>query len=327
MKFCKDINSISLDRPAAVSLGKFDGLHIGHRLLMDRLAAAKEEGLTSVAVTFSIPPNALDGTNYRVLSTEPEKEWIFDKADVDILLELDFSERLRSMEPETFLQMLTEKIPVQCIVAGTDFRFGKNRSGDYGTLIACEEKFGYHAEIVEKLQDNGEDISSTRIRKEVEAGNIPEANRLLGYTYFITGEVVVGNQLGRTIDVPTANLLPPVEKLLPPNGVYASVTEVDGKFYAGISNIGRKPTVGDGEPLGVETHLFGFSEDIYGKTIRVELVDYIRPEAKFGSLSELKEHMAKDMERSRELLEQQVTRADGRAIYHCGYEDYVLEAF
>ena len=302
MKFYEDLNSVDITAPCAISLGKFDGLHIGHKLLMDELNRAKQTGLLAAAVTFSIPPNALDGEDYRVLTTREEKLWIFEQAGIDALIELPFTKDLRAMEPEAFLSMLTEKIPVKEIVAGTDFRFGKNRSGDYRTLQENEGRFGYKAVIFEKIRDAGIDISSTRIREAVKAGDLAEANRLLGYDYFLAGKVVVGNQLGRTIQVPTANLLVPDEKLLPPNGGYVTRLTVDGKVYGGISNIGYKPTVGEGEPLGVETHIFDFDEDIYGKQIWVSFLKYLRPEKKYDSLEALKKQIDADIRTSREIL-------------------------
>lgn len=324
MKYYNDITEIDLLQPAAISLGKFDGLHIGHRLLMDKLAEAKKEGLASVAITFDLPPNALDDSDFLVLSTREEKEWIFEKAGVDILLVLPFTKELRNMEPEEFLDMLTTIIPVKRIVAGTDFRFGKNRRGDYRTLIEYGEKSGYHADIVEKIQDNGRDISSTRIREEVVKGNILEANRLLGHLYFSFGTVIHGNHLGRTIQVPTANIRPEEGKLLPPNGGYISITEIDGKSYAGISNIGYKPTVGESQPFGIETYLFDFDEDIYGKKIRVSLVDFIRPEKKFDSFEELKIQIKKDIDESRDKIRDMCTVRDGQYVYECGFEEVIL---
>ncbi len=304
MKFYEDLNSVEITDPCAISLGKFDGLHIGHKLLMNELNKAKQNGLLAVAVTFSIPPNALDGEDFRVLTTKAEKLWIFEQAGIDVLIELPFTKELRSMEPEEFLSVLTEKIPVKRIVAGTDFRFGKNRSGDYRTLQENEGRFGYKAVIFEKIQDDGEDISSTRIREAVKAGNLEEANRLLGYDYFLAGTVVVGNQLGRTIQVPTANLLVPREKLLPPFGGYVTRLTVDGTVYGGISNIGYKPTIGDNEPLSVETHIFDFNEDIYGKQIWVSFLKYLRPEKKYESLDALKAQIDLDIKTSKEILKE-----------------------
>lgn len=302
MRFFKTLEGTGIHTPCAVSLGKFDGLHTGHRLLMDELVQAKKEGLLSVAVTFSIPPNALDPGDYQVLSTRQEKEWIFAQAGVDALIELPFSRELRAMEAEAFLRLLTDSLPVKRIVAGTDFRFGKGRSGDDQTLLAFEKELGYQAKIVEKLQDSGMDISSTRIREAVKRGDLKEANRLLGYAYFVSGEVVYGNQIGRTIGVPTANLLPPAQKLLPPTGGYVTQVTVDGVCYGGISNIGYKPTVGDAQPLGIETHLFDFDQDLYGRQIRVSFLEYLRPEQKYESLDALKRQIDADMKTSRKIL-------------------------
>ena len=199
--------------------------------------------------------------------------------------------------------MLTEKIRVKEIVAGTDFHFGYQCKGDYRLLQQCADRFGYRVRIFEKKQFEGADISSTRIRGLLTDGKIQKANELLGYEYFFYGKVVHGNELGRTISAPTANLLPSADKLLPPFGVYAVHVRVDGREYNGIANIGKKPTVKGHYPAGVETFIFDFHEDIYGQIIKVSLCEYIRPEQKFRSLEELKTQMEKDIAACRKILE------------------------
>ena len=174
------------------------------------------------------------------------------------------------------------------IVAGTDFHFGYQRAGSFRELQQYADDLGYEAVIVKKKQYKGEDISSTRIRKEIAEGNMEEANYLLGYSYFLTGPV-------RTIGIPTANQRPEEFKLLPPKGVYAVEILAEGKQYDGISNVGCKPTIEGVNPMGVETFLFDYSGNLYGKDIKVSFLKFIRPERKFGSLAELKAQMDRDI--------------------------------
>ena len=167
-------------------------------------------------------------------------------------------------------------------------------------ITACA--YGYDVKVVGKALADGREISSTYIREELMAGRVGQAGRLLGYPYFVQGEVVHGNEIGRTLNAPTANLLPPREKLLPPFGVYVTRAEVDGRAYGGITNVGRKPTIAGDSPVGVETHLFDFSAWIYGKEMKVEFLKAVRPERKFASLEELKSQMAEDMAYGRRCL-------------------------
>lgn len=183
------------------------------------------------------------------------------------------------------------------IVAGTDCGFGHQRAGNAELLQKLAPEYGYKAVIIEKEQDEHRDISSTYIREQLDAGHIAKANKLLGEPYAIHGEVVHGNHIGASVlGFPTANLLPPPEKYLPRFGVYASRILIDGKYYGGVSNIGAKPTIHGENPVGVETFILGLEPgiDLYGKNIEVQLLDFERPEQRFGGLEELKARIALD---------------------------------
>lgn len=299
MEYIKSTMDFHIGEPSVVTLGKFDGLHLGHRYLMEELTRGKQQGLTSVVFTFDIPPRALGQEGYRVLSTNEEKVHIFEEAGVDYLIECPFTEEFRSLSPHAFLEMLTGKICVRRMVAGTDFCFGHKRSGTYRELREFAPEFGYEAVIVDKMQYKGADISSTRIRECISRGDMEEANHLLGYEYFVSAPVRHGNALGRTIGFPTANQLPPGEKLLPPNGVYAVHAVVNGKTYCGVCNIGRKPTIGGNYPVGIETFFFDFHGDIYDRDLRVSFVKFIRPEKKFVSVEALAAQIERDKETCR----------------------------
>ena len=303
MKVIKDTLDFQIEEPSIISLGKFDGIHAGHHLLMEALADGKKRGLKSVVFTFSISPKMHFDHELKMLTTDEEKMLLLEEAGVDYVIECPFNEAIMHMKAEDFLKMLTEKIAIREIAAGTDFRFGYQRSGDYRLLEKCAGKYGYRVTIYEKKQFEGADISSTRIRELLAGGEIEKANELLGYEYFFYGKVIHGNELGRTISAPTANLLPSPDKLLPPFGVYAAHVKVGEKEYQGIANIGRKPTVKGNYPAGVETFIFDFRENIYGQAIKVSLCGYIRPEQKFRSLEELKAQMEKDIAVCRKILD------------------------
>lgn len=300
MKYIRHTTDFHISEDTVVSLGKFDGIHRGHGRLMEYLKEKKRLGLKTVIFTFDIPPRQkTEAQNAgKVLTTNEEKARLFEEMGMDYLLECPFTQEIMHMEPEDFVKMIVGRLNIKSLVVGSDFHFGHNRRGDYHLLKKLAKTCGYEVEVVEKVQENGRDISSTFVREEISAGRIENANRLLGYRYFVQGEVVHGNEMGRLFQAPTANLLPAEEKMLPPYGVYVTRTSICGhkdKAYGGITNVGCKPTIEGNHPVGVETHLFDFQEWIYGKEIKVEFLTKIRDEKKFNSLEELKCQMNKDI--------------------------------
>lgn len=304
MDYISKTTDIRITEPTVVSLGKFDGLHEGHKLLVEAMLKKKrEQGLVPVMFTFDIPPRtALGDQSLKVLTTNAEKEYIFAKTGVDYLIEYPFTDQVRAMEPEDFVGMLAERLHVKCIVAGTDFRFGHNRAGSYETLRALGPVYGFETVIVDKKRYEDRDISSTFIREEIQAAHMERANLLLGYEYFVLGRVLHGRKLGRKLGIPTVNLIPPKDKLLPPFGVYVSRVLLDGKLYGGITNVGKKPTIAGENPIGVETNIFDCDGDFYGKEILVQFLTFLRPERKFDSIEELKAEMARNAAQGREYL-------------------------
>ena len=296
MKYIKNTTDFYIDRPTVISLGKFDGIHRGHELLMEKLSMKKEEGLATAVFTFDIPPKKnTEHANVQVLTTNEEKVHIFESLGIDYLVECPFTDEIMHMEPEAFLEMLVKKLQVKCIVAGEDFHFGHNRRGDYRMIRDYADIYGYEAVIVPKIQEDNRDISSTYVREKIAEGDIEKANHLLGYRYFIEGTVTHGKQIGRKIGFPTINILPPEEKLLPPFGVYLTEVMIGEQSYSGVTNVGRKPTIEGKNPVGVETHLLDFKEDIYDKKVTVEFLKRIREERKFKNVEELKEQMMHDI--------------------------------
>lgn len=297
MKYITKTLDYKIETPSVITLGKFDGLHKGHELLMEHLKEISDvNGYNSIVFTFDIPPN-INANNEasKVITTNNEKKYIFEQTGIDYLFECPFTKEVMCMEPETFIAWLVRQFNIKAIVVGNDFHFGHNRAGDYKTLIEYSDKYGYEVNVINKIQYDGRDISSTYIREEIEKGNIKLSNKLLGYNFFINGEVIHGKKLGRTIGIPTINLPIPEDKIIPPYGVYVSKVIVGDKWYMGVSNIGKKPTIEGDNPVGIETFIIDFCQDIYGKNVNVELVDFVRAEKKFDSIDALKEQMNNDI--------------------------------
>lgn len=306
MRVIRDIEEIQkLElKNTAVALGKFDGVHKGHRMIMDRLCRAKTNGYISLVFTFSGNPNcrARAEEEEKKLFTEEEKLLVYEKLGIDIIIIYPLSSGILEMEPETFVKdILSEKLGAGLVICGENFRFGRGRRGDAELLSELSCHFGYTADIVPMMKLHDRVISSTVIRDMIKRGDIAAAEEMLGHRYTIVGKVVHGNAIGRTLDTPTANIEPDRDKLLPPNGVYISCCCIDGKMYKGVTNIGCKPTVrNDGDVMGVETCFLDFDGDLYGRILEIELMCFTRPEKKFSGLSELKAQLEKDKRLGRE---------------------------
>lgn len=294
------IKQFHIDEPTALTIGKFDGLHRGHEKLISYLQEKQKDGLKSVVFTFDIPPKKLtDGEGIRLLSTNSEKQALFEERGIDYMIQCPFTQEVMCMEPEDFVDWIVTNLNVKSIVVGEDCRFGHNRRGDHRLLAQLASRYGYELKVVHKLQFEGRDISSTYIREEILKGNMELAARLLGHPYSVDGIVQTGNQIGRTIGVPTANIEAGSTKLLPPFGVYAASIDVRGERFFGIANIGRKPTIKPKEgvcnPIGIEMHILNFSRDIYGVPVRISFYVFERPERKFDSILDLQAQIKKDI--------------------------------
>lgn len=309
MEYIKGTTTFKIAESTVLSLGKFDGIHRGHELLMDYVSKKKREGLKAVIFTFDIPPRkSLKRIQSRVLTTNQEKVRLFEEIGIDYLIECPFTPEIMSMEPEAFIEMIVKQLNVKSLVVGKDFHFGHKRRGDYRMLEKYADYYGYEVEVVDKMQEDGRDISSTFIREKILEGDIEKANQLLGYQYFVDGMVLHGRKMGRAVlGIPTINLIPEEEKLLPPFGVYLSITKWNGKFYPGITNIGCKPTIDGVNPIGIETHIFDFDKDIYGEEVKISFICKVREEKKFESLDLLKKQMSEDIECGREHFQHWVT--------------------
>ena len=287
MEYMKGIDGLYIQEETAVTLGKFDGVHRGHQKLLSRILEKKN--LKSVMFT-------INGRKSGFVLTDEEKRFMLEKTGLSYLIDCPFIPSVSGMEAEDFVrEILVNRLHAKSIVVGKDFHFGYKRGGDATLLLWLQKKYGFQVEVVEKEQYKGRDISSTYIREALHDGNVKLANELLGYRYYVSGIVLHGRQIGRTIGMPTTNLLPPQEKLLPKDGVYLTRTFVKEDEYYGITNVGYKPTVGGETRRGVETYLFDFDGDLYGQDLMVEFIEFRRPEQKFQSLDELKAHILSDM--------------------------------
>ena len=300
MKYIADTTEFHIDVPTVVTLGKFDGRHRGHQKLMRKMMEIKAGfGYETAVFTFSVTPAVMvTGQRQPVLTTNLERRNNLKKTGIDWLVEYPFTEETKHMQPEEFVrEVLVNRMNARAIVVGTDCGFGYRRSGNAQVLTELSGKYGYQLYVIEKERDDRRDISSTYIREELEKGNVEKANALLGEPYAIHGTVVHGRHMGGSVlGFPTANLIPPEIKLLPRFGVYVSRVLVDRRYYRGVTNIGKKPTVEGRYPVGVETYIFDLDRDIYGDTIEVQLLAFDRPEQKFASLEELKQRIEMDKE-------------------------------
>lgn len=297
MQIIQQTEEFDIEEKSAVAIGKFDGIHKGHQKLLSHILEQKEQGLKTVVFTFDPPPSVFFGREkVKELMTREEKRAAFEKMGVDLLVEFPLNEHTAATSPEIFIEkILVGQLHVRYIAAGTDLSFGDKGAGNCMLLCSLAKRYGYEVQVIDKICFGGREISSSYVREEVEQGRMEEAAELLGAPYAVSGEIIPGKKFGRTIGMPTVNLLPSVWKLLPPNGVYYSEVLLHGRRYPGITNIGYKPTVSAEQKIGVETYIYDFSKEIYGENIIVSLLSFRRKEKKFGNTEELKEQMQKDI--------------------------------
>ena len=286
----------------AAALGSFDGLHLGHRQVIGNTLSAP--GLRPAVITFQQNPSvSLQKKPVPLLTTNEQKLALLEEMGVEVVYLLPF-DRIRDMEPEDFVEALYRICRVRALSCGFNFRFGKNGRGDAGLLKElCREK-GIELSVTPPVSVAGETVSSTRIRACLEQGDVQQAGQLLGRPFGYDFEVTHGRQLGRTWGTPTINQPFPAGYVLPRFGVYASLVEVEGQKYYGVTNIGVKPTVGSDCALS-ETWIPEFSGDLYGKKVPVELLDFIRPERKFDSLEQLKNEILENGVLARKIAERE----------------------
>ncbi len=279
-------------------MGTFDGVHIGHRKILEKLTQNTEnENEESLVLTFFPHPRmVLQGqSDVKLLNTIDEKINLLENIGIQNLVIHPFDEKFSQLSAEEFVKtVLIDRFRIHKIIIGHDHRFGRNRNANIDDLIAFGKQYGFEVEQISVQEIKEVSISSTKIRKALTDGNMTLANEYLGYEYFLTGTVSKGKQLGRTIGFPTANLIiKENEKLIPKNGVYVVKSIINQKTVFGMMNIGFNPTLG-GENLSVEVYFLDFDADLYTLEIRVSVLEYLRPEQKFESVALLKEQLSKD---------------------------------
>ena len=301
MRIISNTLDFELNTDTAVALGKFDGLHVGHRRLFQEILAKKEQGLSSCVLTFDPSPAVFFGfSDGKELTTREEKRELFARMGVDILVEFPMTKETASMPGDQFVrEVLVNRIHTRWIVAGTDISFGDKGAGNEALLQKLAGELGYGVTTIDKLKVEDKEVSSSYVRSLIESGQMERAEKFLGMPYTVIGSVEHGKKLGRKLGMPTVNLIPPVKKLLPPNGVYFSHVIVQGRKYNAISNIGFKPTVSKEKILGIESFLYDFDRDIYGERIELQLPAFKRPEMRFENVEQLKAQMEADIAEGR----------------------------
>lgn len=304
MELTHDLESLNLSTPSHVTIGAFDGVHRGHQHLIRSMAdAAHEAGRTAVALTFSPHPGALLGRSpVAVLTTPQERAALIADLGVDVLVILRFTPTMAGTPATRFVQLLRRHLHVVELWVGSDFALGHRREGNVPFLRQLGQQEGFVVRVVEPLQWRGSVVSSTRIRAALTAGDMEEANGCLGRPYRLTGQVVRGRGLGRRLGIPTANLSPPPERLIPANGVYAGYAHTqEAGTWPAVINIGVRPTITP-DHLTVEAHLLNFDGDLYDQMLALDFVARLRDEQTFPSLNALVEQIRRDIARAREIL-------------------------
>ena len=293
-----------LKKETAAAIGKFDGVHIGHRRLLEEILTRKKDGLAACVFTFDPAPAVLFGTSDgKELTTREEKRLLFERMGVDILIEFPLTLETAAMEPEVFVrEVLARRMQVRFLAAGNDLSFGKGGRGDADLLKLLAPELGFELQVIDKVCVEGYQVSSSYAREQVEAGDMKLVEQLLGMPYMIVGDVVTGNRLGRTLGFPTVNVLPKETKLLPPNGVYYSRVRFRSKVYRSISNVGYKPTVTRERVMGVESYLYDFDQEVYGEPVEIYLLAFRRPEKKFENVEALRAQLKEDIEAGADYL-------------------------
>ena len=297
MKIITELDKLNIREKTAVAIGKFDGIHVGHKELLSKILEKKKDGLKATVFTFDPSPEEFFvGHSVPQLFTREEKLKAFQELGVDILVMFPLNDETAATDPEEFVRrILVYELNAGFIAAGSDVSFGDKGKGDSKLLERLGKELSYELCIIDKVKIDDEEVSSTRVRNAVSDGDMDLTERLLGTKYSISGIVEHGNHLGHTIGVPTVNILPPSMKLLPPYGVYSSTVKIGKNEFKGMTNIGRKPTVSEKEKVGVETYIYDFGRDVYGEYIEVVLHSFVRPEIKFENMEQLKLQIQQDI--------------------------------
>lgn len=310
MNVYRDIKEVTKDKNTAVTIGTYDGLHLAHRQVLDKVTGlAKQKNLRSFIVTFEPHPQEVlknKTPDIKLLTAIDEKLRLFEKAGIENVLVINFTEEFSKTEASDFYEKyIIGGIGISDLVVGFDHLFGRNREGSLDTLKELGREFGFDVHRVDEIDIDGSKVSSTRIRHALAEGNIEEANRLLGYEYGFDGIVVEGDKVGRTIGYPTVNLRPVKEnKVMPREGIYCVKVQHDGRSYYGMMYHGFRPTLSDGIQRALEAHIFDFNKMVYGDKITIGFLKRLRDDMKFSGKDELIAQIDKDKADSLEYIKQ-----------------------
>ncbi len=309
MKIISFNEKFSSPEKSVVTIGTFDGLHLGHREIIEALKKKSEElGFCSVVITFYPHPRTVITKDYKIKLLTPleEKKEIFKKLGIDYLYIVNFTEEFSKKTYKEFIdEIILKKVKAEHLIIGYDHKFGKNRKGDKNKLVEYTQESGISMTIVNAKDINNNTVSSTKIRNALLNGELEKANQMLGRYYSMIGKVVEGAKRGRTLGFPTANIEPEDEnKLIPQNGVYFVRVNFNNKYYFGVGNIGLRPTFNHATKPITEVFIFDFDKDIYGENITVEFIARLRDEKKFNSKEELEKQIQLDVDNAKQKIKE-----------------------
>ncbi len=298
LKTYTNVSDYDCSQKSVVTIGTFDGVHLGHHKIIKRLlSVARVQGLESIILTFFPHPRMVlqKESNIKLINTIEERAQILENLGLGHLVVHPFDTEFSELSPEAYVKkILLDGLDIHKVIIGYDHRFGKNRAANFDDLLNFSKIYNFEVEEITKEEVSDVAVSSTKIRRALEEGDIQKANTYLGYAFMLTGTVVKGQQLGRTLGYPTANLhIKENYKLIPKNGVYVVKAIIEGKTVFGLTNIGTKPTV-DGTTQTIETYFMDFESDLYGQNLQIRLLERIRDEKKFESLNDLQQAMQQD---------------------------------
>jgi len=304
MQILSNLFEIKLSKSTIATIGTFDGIHIGHQKILNSLLRfAKENSLQSVVITFDPHPRKIINkiNSIELINTIEEKKEKLKTLGIDYLIIQKFDEKFSETEANKFVEILKNNINIEKLIVGYDHRFGKNRNADINDLKKYGKELNFEVIEIDALEIQEVNISSTKIRLAIKDGNIRLANSYLGYNFFLSGEVVKGHSRGKKLGFPTANLKIDEDKIIPKNGVYLVKSIIDHKNIYGMMNIGYNPTFNN-KSKKIETHFFNINKNLYGKIIKIELLEYIREEKRFETVDDLIQRLKLDREKCLKLI-------------------------
>jgi len=304
MKIERELASITPQRETFLTIGVFDGVHAGHRYLLERLRErAREKNLLTAVVTFNPHPQSVLYPHNQLprLSDMQDRVKVLQDLGIDIVSVLTFTPEVARLSAREFISLVKKHLRMQGILVGSDFALGRDREGGPDLLRSLGREMGFSVGVIPPYTINGEVVSSTLIRQALAQGDMRKVKRLMGRYFHLGGKVIVSDKRGRVLGFPTANLEIKPLQALPGNGIYATITQVDGQRFPSATNIGVRPTFGEGRKL-VETHLLNFEGDLYGKEIMIEFVQKLRDEQRFPSSQELKAQIEKDIQQAETIV-------------------------